>query len=57
MSGTAEQLREANARARAALVGITLHVLAGDDGQPEFIATRWALTKSFSAIPRLFGRS
>lgn len=42
--------RQTTAQARAALAGITLHVVTGDDGRPEFIATRWALTKSFSDI-------
>lgn len=42
--------RASTAQARAALAGITLHVLAGDDGRPEYIATRWALTKSFTDL-------
>ncbi len=39
--------RLATAKARAALAGITLHAIEGDDGRPELIASRWALTKSF----------
>lgn len=55
-AATGEQLRDAlakrqaTAQARAALAGITLHVLTGDDGRPEYIATRWAMTKSFSDL-------
>lgn len=42
--------RQATAQARAALAGIKLHILTGDSGLPEYVATRWALTKSFSDI-------
>lgn len=40
----------ANATARAALAGITLHHLEGDFGRPVFVATRWALTKQFDSL-------
>lgn len=36
-------------RARCALAGITLHVTEDDLGKPLFIASRWAMTRSFSS--------
>lgn len=42
--------RPATAQARAALAGIALHILTGDDGRPEYVATKWALTKAFTDI-------
>lgn len=41
-----DEKRVANAIALAALAGIELRLIDGDDG-PELIATRWALTKRF----------
>lgn len=40
----------ATLQARAALQGITLHRLEGDDGRPLYIATRWAMTKQFDGL-------
>ena len=40
--------RVADAKARAAMKGITLHELTGDDGQPEFIVTQHAMAKAFA---------
>lgn len=45
--------RLATIRARCALQGIELHVLAGDDGRPEYIATKWAMTRAFDDIHEL----
>jgi hypothetical protein len=41
--------------ARAALVGITVYATLDDRAQPEFIATRWAMTRAFSSIDELRG--
>lgn len=40
-------------QARAALVGVTVHALHGDDGRPEYIATRWAMTKAHGSLEEL----
>lgn len=40
----------ANCQARAAMLGVTLHALPDDGGRTEYIATRWALTKSFAEL-------
>ncbi len=37
-------------RARCALVGIALHVTTDDHGQTVFIASRWALTRTFETL-------
>ncbi len=37
-------------RARCALSGINLHVTEDDFGNPLFIASRWAMTRSFSSV-------
>ena len=42
--------RLATAKARACLAGITLHTLEGDDGRPLYVATRWALTRSYTEL-------
>lgn len=42
--------RLATCQARAALLGVTLRVLTDDKGRPEFIVTRWALTRSFPSL-------
>lgn len=47
--------RASTAKARAAMLGIVVHVLQGDDGRPEWIATRWALTKSFRDLAEFEG--
>jgi len=43
----------ATQQARAALHGITVHELRDDRGEPEYVATRWFLTKAFSSIGEL----
>ena len=45
--------RFANAQARAALAGVALARTEGDDGRPLFIASRWALTKTFDSIAQV----
>lgn len=42
--------RVANARARAALQGIALHVIEGDDGRPEYICSMHAMTRAFRDV-------
>lgn len=56
--------RLANCKARCALVGGVLHELIGDDGRPEYIVTKWALTRAFRSLdeleawlPRVEGRA
>lgn len=44
---------EATLKARAALAGVTVHTLQDDRGRPEYIATRWAMTKAFSSLDEL----
>lgn len=39
--------------ARAALVGVTVHRIESDFGGEEFIASKWALCKSFSTMDAL----
>lgn len=39
--------------ARAALVGVVVDRVESDFGGEEFIASRWALTKSFSCLDAL----
>jgi hypothetical protein len=39
--------------ARAALVGVIVHRIESDFGGEEFIASRWALCKSFSSLDAL----
>lgn len=39
--------------ARAAMAGVTVHRIESDFGGEEFIATKWALTKSFSSMDAL----
>lgn len=39
--------------ARAALVGVIVHRSESDFGGEEFIASRWALTKSFNTLDAL----
>jgi hypothetical protein len=45
--------RFATAQARAALRGMLLHRIAGDDGRAVFIATYHALTKHFVSVDEL----
>lgn len=47
--------RLATCKARCALVGVVLHELTGDDGQPEYVVTqtRWALTRAFRSLDEL----
>ena len=51
-NSTADQHRKrvATAQARAALAGVVLHDIEGDDGRRVYIASRWALTRSFAEI-------
>jgi hypothetical protein len=42
--------RVATARARAALAGAELHVIEGDDGCPEWIVTREAVTSKLQSL-------
>ncbi len=56
--------RLATAQARAALRGITLTPLQGDDGRPEYIASLHAMTRAFrdlaeveSWLDRIEGRA
>lgn len=42
--------RLANARARAALNGATLHRIEDDRGDPVFVVTRWAHTRQLQSI-------
>jgi hypothetical protein len=54
---TAEQLhtapdvkRLATAKARAALAGVQLHVIADDAGRPSYVCTRWAMSAYFDGL-------
>jgi hypothetical protein len=42
--------RLATAKARAALLGATLVAIDSDNGKPQFVLTKWALTKCFDDI-------
>lgn len=44
---------EANLIARAALAGVRVTRSATDNGRPEWIASRWALTRAFSSLDEL----
>lgn len=46
----AMEKRAATCTARAAIAGVSLHRLADDAGRPEWIATRWALTRAFHSL-------
>lgn len=48
-----DEKRLATLRARAALAGITLHVMEGDAGRPQYIVSRWALTKALDSLEDL----
>lgn len=39
--------------ARCALFGLVLNVLEDDHGKPLYVATRWAITRSFSSLQEL----
>jgi hypothetical protein len=45
--------RIATCQARAALVGATVVEIPSDDGRPELILSRWALTRAFSDLAEL----
>lgn len=45
--------RIATCQARAALVGATVIEIPGDNGRPELILSRWALTRAFSDLAEL----
>lgn len=40
--------RLTTAKATAAMAGIVVEAIEGDDGRPELVASRWALCKRFS---------
>lgn len=46
----ADEKRFATLQAQAALVGVQLHRIDGDDGRPSYIATKWAMTASFGSL-------
>lgn len=48
-----EQKRLATLIARAALRGVTVYRTESDFGGVEYVATKWALTKSFSSMDAL----
>jgi hypothetical protein len=43
----------ATCQARAALVGATVIEVLDDSGRPEFILSRWALTRAFGDLEEL----
>lgn len=45
--------RVETAKARAALVGATVVEIPSDDGRPELILSRWALTRAFRDLAEL----
>jgi hypothetical protein len=45
--------RIATCQARAALVGATVVEIPSDNGRPELILSRWALTRAFSDVAEL----
>lgn len=51
----ADPKRLANAAARAALAGATLHALQNDDGSPLYVVTWRALTRSFDDLAAVEG--
>lgn len=40
----------ATLQARCALAGVVLVRTEGDDGAPEFVVSRWALTRAFRSL-------
>lgn len=42
--------RLATLKARACLAGVRLYEIEGDNGRPLYVATRWALTRSFEDL-------
>lgn len=42
--------RLATLRARAALAGVTLYAIEGDDGRPLYVLTRWHLTRELRTL-------
>lgn len=52
-ASAADSKRLTTAVAKAALAGVTVHRIESDFGGEEFLASRWALTKSFSSIEAL----
>jgi len=36
--------------AKAALAGVTLHVVENDDGQPAYVLSRWNLTRQLHSL-------
>lgn len=46
----ADRKRLATLAARAALASVQLFTIEGDNGRPLFVATRWALTRSFEDL-------
>ena len=41
---------EATLKARAALVGVVLHVIDDDRGSPLFVASKWAMTRQMTSV-------
>jgi hypothetical protein len=49
----ADAKRLATAKARAALAGVELHAIESDDGRPQYICTKWAMTASFADMAQV----
>lgn len=49
----ADAKRLATLKARAALAGVMVLDSKDETGRPEWVATRWALTKAFSSLDEL----
>lgn len=47
---TPDQKRLATLRARAALAGVALYSIEGDDGRPLYVLTRWHLTRELRTL-------
>lgn len=45
-----DEKRFATLQAQAALVGVQLHRIDGDDGRPLLVATKWAMSASFDGL-------
>ncbi|MEB0059249.1 hypothetical protein [Variovorax sp. LG9.2] len=50
---SADLKRFTTLQARAALSGVVVHNLKDDRGQPEYIVTKWSLTKALSSLDAL----
>ncbi len=47
--------RLATLRARAALAGVTLHVIENDHGKTVYIVSRWAMTRELADLDAVEG--